>query len=201
MKALLWVGGILLLLVLLLCLRVRVTALYGEEGPSLTVALGALRLARLPGRKRPAAAKEKKKPRKKEKKQTEETLERPGPEPGFRDLVPIITKVLGKLKRRLGVDELTLWYVSAGDDPAMAALLFGAANAAAEALLRPLKERLRIRKLDVRTSVSFSETKPRVLVRLRFSLALGALLWIALGAYRQYRALCRPGGTKAQAAE
>ena len=201
MKALLWVGGILLLLVLLLCLRVRVTALYGEEGASLTVFLGALPLMRLPGRKRPKSEKTKKKPKKKEKEPTEEPSERPGPEPGFRDLVPIITEVLGKLKRRLGVDELTLWYVSAGDDPAMAALLFGAANAAAEALLRPLKEHLRIRKMDVRTSVSFSEKSPRVLVRLRFSMALGALLWIALGAYRQYRALRRPGGTKGEAAE
>ncbi len=201
MRALLWVGGILLLLALFLCLRVRVAALYGEEGPSLAVSLGALRLLRLPGRKRPPGEKRKKKPAKKENETPEEGADAPGPEPGFRELLPIITETLGKLKRRLGVDELTLWYVSAGDDPAAAALLFGAASAAAEALLRPLKERLRIRKLDVRTSVSFSESSPRVLVRLRLSLALGALLWIALGAWRQYRAVRRKGGTKAGGAE
>ncbi len=201
MKALLWVGGSLALLALLLCLRVRIAAVYGEEGPSLTLSLGALPLLRLPGRKRPKAEKTKKKPKKKETEQTEEPSERPGPEPGFRDLVPIIRETLGKLKRRLGVDELTLWYVSAGEDPAAAALLFGAANAAAEALLRPLKELLRIRKLDVRTSVSFSETKPRVFVRLRLSLALGAFLWIALGAMRQYRAARRSGRARADAAE
>ncbi len=196
MKALLWVGGILLLLLLLGLLRLRVSAVYGEEGPSVTVSLGALPLLRLPGKKkRPAPEKKKKKP--KEKGKAAEGHDRGGSVPGFRALMPIISQVLGKLKRRLGIDELTLWYVSAGDDPAMSALLFGAASAAAGALLQPLKELLRIRKTDVRTSVSFTETKPRVLVRLRFSLALWALLWIALGALRQYRKL-RAASAKAK---
>ena len=190
MKALLWVGGILLLLLLLGLLRLRVSAVYGEEGPSVTVSLGALPLLRLPGKKkRPAPEKKKKKP--KEKGKAAEGHDRGGSVPGFRALMPIISQVLGKLKRRLGIDELTLWYLSAGEDPAAAALLFGGASAAAGALLQPLTERLHVRKTDLRTAVSFTETKPRVFACLRFSLALGALLRILLGAVRKYRKIRR----------
>ncbi len=187
MRALCWTGGILLLLALLLCLRVRVAARYGEDGPSLTAYLGALPILRLPPEKKKTGGE----PKQKKNKKREAAPDRGGSEPGFRELVPIIAEALGKLKRRLGIDELTLWYLSAGEDPAAAALLFGGASAAAGALLQPLTERLHVRKTDLRTAVSFTETKPRVFVCLRFSLALGALLRILLGAVRKYRKIRR----------
>ena len=43
MRALIWIAAILVLLILLLfLLRFRLTAVYGEEGASLTAAIGAL---------------------------------------------------------------------------------------------------------------------------------------------------------------
>ena len=191
MRVLIWIAAILALLVLLLILlRLRLTGEYGDAGSSLTVALGAIPLFRLP---RPGGARQIKradKPKsKKKKKKKEEAEEKPkgGSVPGFKQLMPIISDALGKLKRRLSIDEMTLWYQSAGEDPAAAALAFGGASAAAGALAKPMQDMFRIRDLDIRTAVSFTETKPTVLARIRMSIPLGALLWIGLRAYVKLR--------------
>ena len=112
---------------------------------------------------------------------------------GVDKLMPIISDALGKLKRRLSIDEMTLWYQSASEDPAAAALAFGGASAAAGALVGPMQEMFRIRDLDIRTAVSFTETKPKVYARLKMSVSLGVLLWIGLRAYGKFR---RAGKTR-----
>lgn len=182
MRALLWIAAILVLLILLLfLLRLRLTGEYGEGGACLTVALGSIPVFRLP---RPEAAKqapkEKRTKDKKKKKKKEEDKEKPkgGSEPGFRKELEIIGRSLGKLKRRLVIDELTLWYLSAGDDPAATALAYGAANAAAAALARAVESLFRVKERDIRAAVSFTETKPRVYARLQLSVSLGILIWI-----------------------
>ncbi len=191
MRALIWIAAILALLILfLILLRLRLTGVYGEEGASLTVSLGAVPVFRLP--RPPGTRREKmeKKPKgKKKAKKKEEAEEKPkgGSVPGFKQLMPIISDALGRLKRRLSIDEMTLWYQSAAEDPASAALAFGGASAAAGALVRPLREMFRIRDLDIRTAVSFTETKPKVFARLRMSISVGALLWIGLRAYVKFR--------------
>ncbi len=201
MKALIWIAAILAALICLpLLVRLRVTGVYGEAGPSLRAALGAvpmLTVPRAPGAKK---AKREKKPKqaKKPKKKKEETEEKDkgGSVPGFRSLLPIISKALGKLKRRLSIDELTLWYLSAGDDPASTALMFGGASASAEVLVRALESLFRVKQRDIRTSVSFTEPKPRVYVRLRLSVSLGVLIWIAAGAALAYSKARRDAGKK-----
>ena len=95
--------------------------------------------------------------------------------------------MLGKLKRRLSIDELTLRFQSAAPDPADAALLFGASSAGAAGLVQVLEALFRVRKTDVRTAVSFTETKPKVYALVRLSVPLGALLWLGLRALRLYR--------------
>ena len=191
MRALLWIATILVLLALLLVfLRLRLTGAYGVEGASLTVSLGAVPVFRLPRAPGKTPAKKEEKPKKKkDKKKKEEAEEKPegGSVPGFRQLMPIISDALGKLRRRLSVDEMTLWYQSAAEDPAAAAFAFGGASAAAGALAGPLKALFRIRDLDIRTAVSFTETKPKVYARLRMSISLGALLWIGLRAWAAFR--------------
>ena len=192
MKALIWIAAILAVLVCLLVLvRLRVVGVYGEEGPSLTVGLGAIPLVKLPRPRGMKKTKREKRPKKekkpKEKKEETEGKNKGGPVPGFRSLLPIITKALGKLKKRLCIDELTLRYLSAGDDPASTALMFGGANAAAEVLVRAVESLFRVKKRDIRTAVSFTESKPRVYVRLKLSVSLGALLWIGSGAALAFR--------------
>jgi len=102
-------------------------------------------------------------------------------------MLPLISRVLGSLRRKLRVDELTLWYRSAGADPAAAAMLFGIANAAAGALIEPIEELFRIKERDIRTDISFTDIEPTVYVQVRLSVSFGILLIIALRGYAQYR--------------
>lgn len=198
MKALCWIGGVLAALIALLALtRLRLTLEYGEAGGSLTVLLGALpvlRLPRLGGAK--AAAKPKKKKKKNAEAEEAKKEDRGGSEPGFRRELKIIGDLLGKLKRRLRIDELTLRYLSAGDDPAATALLYGAASAAAAALVRAVEGLFRVKEADVRVSVSFTEPKPRVRARLKLSVSLGVLLWLMANAAVMKKLAHRKAGSK-----
>ena len=188
MRAIIWIAAILALLIaFLILLRLRLTGEYGEAGASLTVALGAVPIFRLPQPKGAQRDKKEKKPKPKKKKEEDKEKPKGGSIPGFRQLMPIISDALGKLKRRLSIDEMTLWYQSAGEDPAAAALAFGGASAAAGALARPMQDMFRIKDLDIRTAVSFTETKPTVLARIRMSISVGALLWIGLRAFVKLR--------------
>jgi len=188
LKTLLTVLGVLLaLLALLALLRLRLRLEYGEGGPALAVSLGPLPLLRLPAPRREKGSPGQKKIKRKKKEAPEGKKTKGGSVPGFQDLLSIIGDVLGKLKRRLSIDELTLRFQSAAPDPADAALLFGASGAGAAGLVQVLEALFRVRKTDVRTAVSFTETKPKVYALVRLSVPLGALLWLGLRALRLYR--------------
>ncbi len=201
MRVLIWAAAILAALVCFLWLtRLRLTGVYGEEGASLTVALGAVPVFRLPRSRaeigqRPKKKKNREKKKKKKKPAENGEADKGGGLPGFRQLMPIISDALGKLKRRLSINEMTLWYQSASEDPASAALAFGGAQAAAAALAQPMRDMFRIRALDLRASVSFTETKPRVYARIRMSISVGVLLLIGLRAFVRFWKLKRAGKT------
>lgn len=187
MTALYWIGGILCLLLALLCLRIRLRLGFDEDGLRLDAGIGPLWFLHLP---KEAADAEEQKPQKRKKgnagrkkeKNQEETAKKGGKAALLRALLPIITEALGKLRRKLRIDELTLWYLSACDDPAKAAMAFGGANAAIGMLLPTLEQFLDIRRRDVRTAVSFTEPESTVYVRLRLSLSVWGILYIALPA-------------------
>ena len=72
MRALIWIAAILALLIaFLILLRLRLTGEYGEAGASLTVALGAVPVFRLPRPKGAQRDKKEKKPKPKKKKEEE----------------------------------------------------------------------------------------------------------------------------------
>lgn len=180
MSGWLWLLIVFALLALLLCTRLKVVGRFGEDGGSVTIGFGYVTLFAVPGKQRTKKAKTAKTkaetPKKNKKAKAEQESQKGGPVPAFRDLTGIIATLPGKLRRRLCVDELTLWYLSAAEDPAKAALAFGGANAAAGLLLKPLEEVFRIRRRDIRTAVSFTETKPTVYACLRLSLSLFTIL-------------------------
>ena len=154
MKPLLIVLGVLLaLLVLLALVRLRLRLEYGESGAALTMGLGPLPLLRLPAPRREKGSPGQKKTKRKKKETPEGKKTKGGSVPGFQDLLSIIGDVLGKLKRRLSIDELTLRFQSAAPDPADAALLFGASSAGAAGLVQVLEALFRVRKTDVRKMI------------------------------------------------
>ena len=187
MSGLYWVGGILCLLILLLCLRVRLRLSFDEGGFHLDAGFGPVWILHLPKESKDEAeqnaqSRKKGKAGRKKRETQEETAKKGGKAALFRSLLPIITEALGKLRRKLRIDELTFWYLSACDDPAKAAMAFGAASAALGLLLPPLERFLDIRRRDVRTAVSFTETEATVYVRLRLSLSLWGIVYIGVPA-------------------
>ena len=183
MSGWLWLPIAFGLLALLLCTRLKVCGRYDEDGGSLTIGFGLLTILTLPGKKKTGKGRSKKKEKAKKKKDNaEQKPKKGGSVPDFRELTGMIVSLLGTLRRRLRVDELTVWYLSAAEDPAAAAMAFGAANAAVGLLVAPLERVLQIRERDIRTAVSFTEKKPTVIACLRLSLSLGAILWLGVKA-------------------
>lgn len=192
MSALLWIPvGLLLLLLLLLCLPVGAGLSYGEGGLRFRVRCFGIWISLPPGLAAPTGAGKQKKPKKqkKQKQGSASQVRKPGSAADFCALLPIIGDALGKLRARLSIDELTLWYLSAAEDPFAAAMGFGGASAAAAALRQPLEQLFRIRKWDVKTAISFTETKPRVYVCLRLSVSPAVLLWLGLRFLHRYGAI------------
>ena len=194
MSGWIWLALILLLIVLLLASRLKIRAEYDEEGFRVQAGYGLLTVFRYPGSRGKKAEKQpkdqKKKPNPKKKPKITNHEKKGGKLPDIRQILSIIGDTLGKLRRKLRMDELVLRYCSASSDPASAALAFGGASAAVGLLTAPLEQAFRIRKRDIRTAVSFTDTEPTVILKLRISVSLFALLCIALpGILRFYKAL------------
>ena len=166
---------------LLLLTRLKLRIQYDSGGGRIEGAFGLITLPLYPAEKTAPKRKKSKQKKKSDKPETSGG----GSTAGFRELTSIILRLLDKLRRRLCIDELTLWYQSAAADPAAAALAYGGANAAAGLLLAPLEEGFRVKKRDVRIAVSFTETKPTVVARLRLSMPLWALLYLGAVALRE----------------
>lgn len=175
----LWVLGVLLVLaVTILLLRVGVSASYTESGARADARLGPFRFRLYP-------PKEKKKPpaEKPKREQPEaETAEKKkgGTLKELRSLVGPLLDALGKLRRKLRVDLLTIDFTAASEDPSRAALEFGYASAGLGALLALLENTLDIRGRDIRTQVDFERKTPLIRAAATLSVRLGTLLAIAL---------------------
>ena len=179
MNGWLWLLLAVLLAAALLSVRIRVSAAYDAEGILIVARLGRIPVFRYPGR----GGKESKPKTPKHPREEKPDAEKKGGKlPELREYVSIISEALGKIRRKLRVDELTLWYCSAAQDPFRAAMAFGGASAAAGLLIAPLERAFRIRNRDIRTTVSFEDTEPTVILKLSLSLSLFAVFSIVLPA-------------------
>jgi hypothetical protein len=201
MIALYIVGGILLLLVLILLIPVGGEAEYDEDGFRLWLRLGPLRLVLLPKEHKPedeekkkkkAAEKaEKKAAKKKEKEKLKE--EKPKEKKGgglkeILELIPVGTRALGRLIRALRFKRIELAFRFGGaEDPSKAAMGFGGAWAGAGVLVPLLKKKLKVKHVDVRSSVDF--TAEKTLVYAHGDLRVRPLLVVAIALRAGLRAL------------
>lgn len=94
----------------------------------------------------------------------------------FKENLSIILEIRDKIKRRLVIDELTLWYQSCGEDPADAAMAYGAACAGAGTLLSLISRAFIVKKQDVRISADLEGEKSRLYFKAAISLPLYCLL-------------------------
>ena len=192
MVALCIIGGIVLLVLLVLALRVGCRADYSEEGLFLWLTIGTLRFQLLPQKPK----KERRKKREKQKKQdaqeekdqkAEQETDKAGKtgKPGklnlLLDLAEPILRALGQLRRRLRVEGIRLNYVIGGaDDPAQAAIRYGIVSAGGGAIIPLINEAFDVRDWDMHLSVDFDAKESRVALSAQADWRVGQLLRILI---------------------
>lgn len=105
----------------------------------------------------------------------------------FRDAVPLVTGAAGHLLHKLRIEELTLHLTWAAEDPADAALGYGAGEAALGTVWPVLDRTFDIRKRDVGVAVDFTRTVPIIYARALLSFTIGQL--VSLGVVYGFRVL------------
>jgi len=118
------------------------------------------------------------KPKKLKKPEKKHLTMKPGSLSAFMDMLKASLNVLKRLKRRLLIKQLTLYYTAAGEDPAKTALQFGAANAVFAAILPGIKENFKVKRVDLRTWFDFIENKQGIYAKIAVSLAVWEAIYV-----------------------
>ncbi|MBQ4369461.1 MAG: DUF2953 domain-containing protein [Oscillospiraceae bacterium] len=179
MIALYIVGGLLLLIAIILLLRASVAAGYDEEGFSLVIGVGPVKIA-VPGKKEKSRSEKSEAKKKKRKEQHKaEKPKKGGSAVKLKQLLPDILNSLGKLRRRLEVSYLDLEYTAAADDAAQAAIRYGRAHAVIGAAMPAVENVLNIKKRRFDINVSFTETESKIRFHTKLSIRIYQLLAVA----------------------
>lgn len=78
------------------------------------------------------------------------------------------------------MDELTVFFTAAGDDPCNTAIEFGASSFAFGALTPVIENHLNIKKRDFRSFADFSLDESKIYLKAKLSLSLWAIMYIGL---------------------
>lgn len=177
-------------LVLIGCIPVGVDARYSADGVFLTAKLGPFRLQLLP--QKPKKKPKKRKPQQKQPKKTPAKAEPQEKKPnpllsggvdGLMQLLDLAFDTLGDLRRKLRVNELTLYVLIGGaDDPAKAAMGYGRAWAAIGAITPSLERLFVIKKRDIRPALDYTISNTQIDAHLVTTITIGRSLTLALRA-------------------
>ena len=175
-------------LVLIGCIPVGVDARYSADGVFLTAKLGPFRLQLLP--QKPKKKPQKRKPQQKQPKKTPAKAEPKEKKPnpllsggvdGLMQLLDLAFDTLGDLRRKLRVNELTLYVLIGGaDDPAKAAMGYGRAWAAIGAITPSLERLFVIKKRDIRPALDYTISNTQIDAHLVTTITIGRSLALAL---------------------
>lgn len=184
MTALYIVGGIIALAALICAIPAGVEAKFDDNGFSFAARVWFVSIRLGGGKKEKSPNKEKKpKAEKKPLREDGETADKPKASLPALPVLKMLAKrgfrMLGRIVSAIRVDTLRIWFTSAFDDPATAAMAYGAAGTAMETLLRLGEER--IAHPDLRADVDFEASEPRLEFLLRLTIRVGRLLGAVLG--------------------
>ena len=175
-------------LVLIGCIPVGVDARYNAEGVFLAAKLGPIRLQLLPQKPKKKKKQQKKPEKAPEKAASQEKkpntiLSRGGDVAEILQLLDIVLDTLGDLRRKLRVNELTLYVrIGGSDDPAKAAMGYGRAWAAIGAITPSLERLFVIKKRDIQPALDYTISNTQVDAHLVTTITIGRSLALALRA-------------------
>ena len=189
-----WMILLLVLAILFLLSLVRVGAecAYGAQGLRLALRMGAFRIRLFPPKKGKRDPEKNKPAKKAKKKKQEDKAETPRKKVGtlsvLRRAIPIVTDAAGRLRRKIRIDELSLTFTSAAaGNPALAAIGYGAVNAACGVIWPMLDNSFNIKKHEIRTGVDYDASQPSVELATAATLTIGQ--GVALSVLLAVRAL------------
>lgn len=198
---------IIILLVFLLIALLRVgAALRLEDGTLyLKIVAGPIKLQILPktkeSAKKPKDEGKKKEPKKKKKKEKKKET---GDEGGEKEkkkfpitlelitsILSAVADLLGRFRRKLSIDKLTLHYTVASADPYSAAMTFGYASMAVNALVPVLDRTFKIKDRDIGAAVDFNSKENIIFADVQLTLAIWEIIYIALAVVPAIKAVLR----------
>lgn len=195
---------IILALFLLLQMRVRVVAVYNDDGPHIWAGFGPILKRVYPPQEKSARALEKaqkreeKQAQKKEKKKSRTKASQKEPDKGadlggtlelLWELLPVALKAAGQFRRKLCIRELTLHLTWGAADPADAAIAYGRANGVMASILPILEASFKVKKRNTAIELDYTLDKPKVFVRAALSITPMQVLGLGLGAGRKALAI------------
>ena len=183
---------IVFILVLAALLRIGIIAEFGEDGALVYARIGPFKRKLFPQKEktgkraeRKAAKAALKKAERKKKKELAKAAAADEKKPGLlkdlKEMLPAVKQTLSRLRRRLLVKKLTVWYLAAGEDAAKTAMTYGNISVAFGAFTPLLENSFKIKRRDFRTAVDFIGTQPKIYVSVHISLAVWECVYIALG--------------------
>ena len=193
MTVVLWILGILLALLVLLCLtRVGVHALFGDA-LALDAKIGPFRIHILPGKKQDKKREKRAKEPKEAEKSEEKAEKKPCfPKPSMADireavsvLWPPLKRALNRTRRGVRIHPMDLCVTLGGqEDPAAAAQLYGEAHAGVWAVMPVLERLLVIPEPHIHIGIDFNASETKVEGELGVTARVGTLLTVgATGAF------------------
>ena len=196
MTVVLWILGILLALLVLLCLtRVGVHALFGDA-LALDAKIGPFRIHILPGKKQDKKREKRAKEPKEAEKSEEKAEKKPCfPKPSMADireavsvLWPPLKRALKRTRRGVRIHPMDLCVTLGGqEDPAAAAQLYGEAHAGVWAVMPVLERLLVIPEPHIHIGIDFNASETKAEGELGVTARVGTLL--AVGATVAFPAL------------
>jgi len=97
---------------------------------------------------------------------------------GFFDILKTAKTALSRLRRRLLIKRLTLYYTAGGDDPVKTAMHYGAAHAVFGMIIPVLEESFRIKRRDLDAFADFEAAGPKIYANAVFSIAIWEAVYI-----------------------
>ena len=172
MTALCILGAIALILLLIGQIRIGGEAEYSETGVLVCIRIGPLRFTAYPAKKKTQSEPPKEKTaapdgEKSLKEKVGGTLSL------LRELLPLAAEAAGELKRKIRIDLLVLHLTWASkDDPAAAAMGYGAANAAIGMIYPIFDQNFKIKESDVGVALDYEAEQPLVYVKAILTLTI-----------------------------
>ncbi len=161
----------------------------------LKIIAGPVKLKLLPADK--DKPKEPKKTKKEKAEEPEEEKEEPEKEKsGIHVTLELVTTVLkavgellGRFRRKITVDSLTIHYTAASPDPYNTAMTFAYASAGVNALMPVIHNIFTVKKSDVGAAVTFDAQEADVYVDARLTLAVWEVIYIVLAVWPVIRVI------------